>query len=186
MQNHSLRIQRMVVSALMLALCYELPFFTGQIPQIGGMLLPMHLPVLLCGFLCGGPWGMLVGFVAPLMRSLILGMPPPFPTAVGMAFEMAVYGLVAGVLYRRLPKNLGGIYTSLIGAMLCGRVVWGLVRAMLTLSGNTSFSFAAFIAGGFTSSIAGIVLQLIVIPPLVFTLQRAQLFAAGQHANGHS
>ena len=49
------------------------------------MLLPMHLPTLLCGFLCGGPWGAAVGFLAPLMRSAILGMPPPFPTAVAMA-----------------------------------------------------------------------------------------------------
>ena len=59
-----LRIKRLVLSALMLALAYVLPFFTGNIPQIGSMLLPMHLPVLLCGFLCGGPWGALVGLVA--------------------------------------------------------------------------------------------------------------------------
>ena len=83
-------VQNLVVAALMLALAYVLPFFTGNIPQIGSMLLPMHLPTLLCGFLCGGPWGAAVGFLAPLMRSAILGMPPPFPTAVAMAVEMAV------------------------------------------------------------------------------------------------
>lgn len=80
-------VQNLVVAALMLALAYVLPFFTGNIPQIGSMLLPMHLPTLLCGFLCGGPWGAAVGFLAPLMRSAILGMPPPFPTAVAMAVE---------------------------------------------------------------------------------------------------
>lgn len=109
----------------MLSLAYILPNFTGNIPQIGNMLLPMHLPTILCGYLCGGPWGAAVGFIAPLMRSAILGMPPPFPTAISMAVEMAVYGFVSGFLYRRLPKTLGGIYASLISAMLIGRVVWG-------------------------------------------------------------
>ena len=147
MTNTNRSVKNMVVAALMLALAYVLPNFTGNIPQIGSMLLPMHLPVLLCGFLCGGVWGAVVGFVAPLLRSVLVGMPPMFPTAISMAFEMAVYGLVSGALYRRLPKSLGGIYASLIGAMLAGRVVWGIVRALLTLTGNTQFSFAAFIAG---------------------------------------
>lgn len=165
----------MVVAALMLALAYLLPNFTGNIPQIGSMLLPMHLPVLLCGFLCGGPWGAAVGFVAPLLRSALVGMPPMFPTAVSMAFELAAYGFVSGFLYRRLPKNLGGIYASLIGAMLCGRVVWGVVRALLTLAGNNSFTFSAFLAGAFTTAIPGIVLQLVAIPVVVVALQKAKL-----------
>ena len=165
----------MVLAALMLALAYILPNFTGNIPQIGSMLLPMHLPTILCGFLCGGPWGAAVGFIAPLMRSAILGMPPPFPTAVSMAFEMAAYGFVSGLLYRRLPKTLGGIYASLIGAMVCGRVVWGIVRALLTLAGNSTFSFALFVAGAFTSAIPGIILQLVAIPALILALQKAKL-----------
>ena len=105
--KNSTSIKRMVIAALMLALAYILPNFTGNIPQIGNMLLPMHLPTILCGYLCGGPWGAAVGFIAPLMRSAILGMPPPFPTAISMAVEMAVYGFVSGFLYRRLPKTLG-------------------------------------------------------------------------------
>ena len=121
----SARNKRLVVSALMLALALVLPYFTGGIPAIGNLLLPMHLPTLLCGFLCGGVWGAVVGFVAPLLRSTLVGMPPMFPTAISMAFEMAVYGLVSGALYRLLPKNLGGIYASLIGAMVAGRVVSG-------------------------------------------------------------
>ncbi|MEM5780708.1 MAG: ECF transporter S component [Lawsonibacter sp.] len=169
------QIKNMVVAALMLALAYLLPNFTGNIPQIGSMLLPMHLPVLLCGFLCGGPWGAAVGFVAPLLRSALVGMPPMFPTAVSMAFELAAYGFVSGFLYRRLPKNLGGIYASLIGAMLCGRVVWGVVRALLTLAGNNSFTFSAFLAGAFTAAIPGIVLQLVAIPVVVVALQKAKL-----------
>ena len=175
MTNTDRSVKNLVVAALMLALAYVLPNFTGNIPQIGSMLLPMHLPVLLCGFLCGGIWGAVVGFVAPLLRSVLVGMPPMFPTAVSMAFEMAVYGLVSGALYRRLPKRLGGIYASLIGAMLAGRVVWGIVRALLTLTGNTQFSFAAFIAGAFTSAIPGIILQLVAIPVVVVALQKARL-----------
>ena len=172
MSKSNRNIKNMVVAALMLALAYILPNFTGNIPQFGSMLLPMHLPVLLCGFLCGGPWGAVVGFIAPLMRSAILGM---FPTAISMAFELAAYGFVTGFLYRRLSKNPGGIYASLIGAMVCGRAVWGVVRALMTLAGNNTFSFAAFIAGAFTTAIPGIVLQLAVIPALVLALQKAKL-----------
>ena len=169
------KTKNMVVAALMLALAYVLPNFTGNIPQIGSMLLPMHLPVLLCGFLCGGPWGAVVGFAAPLLRSVLIGMPPMFPTAISMAFELAAYGFVSGLLYQRLSKDLGGIYASLLGAMLSGRVVWGVVRALLTLAGNSSFTFSAFLAGAFTTAIPGIVLQLVAIPVIVVALQKAKL-----------
>ena len=176
MRNQNQSIRNLVLAALMLALAYILPNFTGNIPQIGAMLLPMHLPTILCGFLCGGPWGAAVGFIAPLMRSLLLTKPPMFPTAIAMAFELATYGLVSGVLYRRLPKTLVGIYTTLIGAMLCGRVVWGIVTALLLLNGE-GFTFAAFIAGAFTNAIPGIILQLVAIPVVVLALQKAKLIA---------
>ena len=89
MHNQNRSVRNLVLAALMLALAYILPNFTGNIPQIGAMLLPMHLPTILCGFLCGGPWGAAVGFLAPLMRSLLLTRPPLFPTAIAMAFELA-------------------------------------------------------------------------------------------------
>ena len=104
MNRENRHIRNMVIAALMLAVAYVLPNFTGNIPQIGSMLLPMHLPVLLCGFLCGGFWGAGVGFVAPLLRSALTGgFPPMFPTAVSMAFELAAYGFLSGFLYKRLP-----------------------------------------------------------------------------------
>jgi len=106
-------IFKMVLAAMFLAMAYVLPFFTGQIPQIGSMLCPMHIPVLLCGFLCGWPWGLAVGFFAPLLRSAILGMPPFFPTAVCMAFELATYGAVSGLIYKRFSKKKGFIYVFL-------------------------------------------------------------------------
>lgn len=175
MKKTSLSIRNLVISALMLALSYILPNFTGNIPLIGSMLLPMHLPVLLCGFLCGGPYGAAVGFLAPLMRSAILGMPPRFPVAIAMAFEMAAYGLLSGTLYRVLPKGPGGIYGALIGSMLCGRIVWGGVMMVLLFNSGTPFTFSAFLAGAFTNAIPGILLQLVVIPPLVLALRRSNL-----------
>ncbi len=171
-----LRIKRLVLAALMLALAYVLPFFTGNIPQIGSMLLPMHLPVLLCGFLCGGPWGALVGFIAPLMRSVLTGgFPPMFPTALAMAFELAAYGLLAGLLYRRLPHSWVGTYTSLVAAMIGGRIVWGIVEVILLTSTGSAFTVAAFVAGAFTNAIPGIILQLVALPAIVRALDKANL-----------
>ena len=97
--------KKLVYSALCLALCMVLPFLTGQIPEIGSALSPMHIPVLLCGFICGGPWGMVVGLTAPLLRFALFGMPPLFPTGLAMAFELAAYGLFSGLLYKWLPKR---------------------------------------------------------------------------------
>ena len=164
-------IKRMVLAALFLALAYVLPFFTGQIPEIGSALLPMHLPVLLAGFIIGWRWGAVVGAAAPLFRSLTLGMPPLFPTAVCMAAELAVYGAISGLMHRILPKKKAFIYLSLIISMIAGRVVWGAVMFLcLSISGG-AFTFAAFIAGALTNAIPGIIIQIIVIPILVMLLE---------------
>ena len=168
-KNNSLL--KLVFSALFLALAFVMPFLTGQIPEIGSMLCPMHIPVLLCGFICGWPWGLAVGFVAPLLRTMILGMPPLFPKAICMAFELAAYGAVSGLLHKKLPRKKPYIYCSLIVAMIVGRVVWGI--AMLTCMGvnGGAFTFAAFIAGAFTNAVPGIIVQIIVIPLLVMVLE---------------
>lgn len=173
MRNHSVR--PMAFAAVCLALAYILPNFTGNIPQIGSMLLPMHLPVLLCGFLAGGPWGAAVGFVAPLLRSLVFQRPVFFPSAVAMAFELATYGLVAGLASLRLGRGPAGRYAALVCAMLCGRVIWGIVMAILSLSGGAEFSLSIFIAGAFLNAVPGIVLQLVVVPALVMALDKSRL-----------
>lgn len=157
----------MVLSAMFLALAMVLPFLTGQIPEIGSMLCPMHIPVILCGYFCGWKWGLAVGFIAPLLRSVWLGMPPMFPTALCMAFELGVYGCIAGALYRALPKNLFGIYVSLITAMIAGRLVWGLARFLCTGLDVSQFGLSAFWAGAVVNAIPGIILQLILIPLIV-------------------
>ncbi len=169
-------VRKLVISALMLALCFILPMLTGHLQQIGSSLLPMHLPVLLCGFVCGWPWGLAVGFIAPLLRSVTLGMPPLFPTAVAMAFELAAYGAFSGLFYKLLPRKTGYIWVSLVLAMLLGRAVWGLVMTVLALIvTSVSFSPAVFLASGFLNAIPGIIIQLILIPLLVMALQRAKL-----------
>ena len=168
-----MKVRKMVYSALFLALGLVLPFLTGQIPQIGKALSPMHIPVLLCGFLCGAPWGCVVGFVLPLLRSVLFGMPILYPTALAMAFELAVYGLASGLVYARFAKkNLPTIYLSLVIAMLAGRVVWGLVSAVLYGLGGSEFGMQAFLAGAFLNAVPGIILHLVIIPPIVLALQK--------------
>ena len=170
--NHS--VKKLVYAAVCLALCLVLPFLTGQIPQIGSMLLPMHLPVLLCGFLCGWKWGAAVGFTAPLLRHLLFHM-PPMPGAISMAFELAAYGLIVAVLYRKLGKKLPAIYLSLIGAMIGGRIVWGMAQTVILGINGKGFPKAAFWAGAVANAVPGIVLQLVLVPLLVVALQKAKL-----------
>ena len=167
-------IKKLTLSAMFLALAFILPFFTGQIPQIGKMLCPMHIPVLLCGFFCGAPWGLVIGFLAPLLRSFTLGMPIMFPTAFCMAFELATYGFVAGWLHKKLSKKKSYVYVSLLGAMIAGRVLWGIMMFICLGFDVSKFGVAAFVAGAVTNAIPGIIVQLIIIPVLVIMLDRDQ------------
>ena len=167
------RIQRLVLAAICLALCMVLPFLTGQIPEIGSMLSPMHIPVLLCGFIAGPFWAAAIGLIAPVLRFALFGMPPLFPVGIAMCFELAVYGAVSGLLYSQLSKKTVNIYISLISAMLLGRIVWGVVQLLLSGVTGTAFTWAAFIAGAFTSAIPGIILHIALIPVIVMALQRA-------------
>lgn len=168
--------QNMAIAAMMLALGYVLPFFTGQIPQIGSMLCPMHLPVLLCGLLCGWQYGAAVGLVLPLLRSFMTGMPPLFPTAIAMTFELAAYGFLAGFLYARSRwQCVIALYRCLIAAMLGGRVVWAAVRVILSGVSGQAFTWEMFLSGAFFTAIPGIILQLVFIPAVMVALDRTGL-----------
>jgi len=167
------KVLKMVLAAMFLALAYVLPFLTGQIQEIGSMLCPMHIPVLLCGFICGWPWGIVVGFSAPLLRSMILTMPPFFPKAVCMAFELATYGAIAGILYKVLPKKKSSIYVSLLIAMVAGRLVWGAAMFICLGIQGGNFGWSAFLAGAVMEAIPGIIIQIILIPVLVMALEKA-------------
>lgn len=166
---------KMILSAVFLAFAYVMPFFTGQIPKIGAMLCPMHIPVLLCGFICGPYWGLAVGFIAPLLRSFSLGMPLMFPNAICMALELAAYGAIAGMMHKILPHKKLYIYPSLLSAMIVGRLIWGTMMFICMGIKGGSFTFAAFIAGAFTNAFPGIIVQIVLIPPLVMVLDNLKL-----------
>lgn len=165
--------QKLALSALFLSLGILLPFLTGQIPKIGSMLLPMHIPVLLCGFICGWPYGLAVGFITPLFRSLLFGVPAPYPQAPAMALELAAYGLIVGLLYQKLPKKPVFAYLSLLAAMLGGRMIWGAASALLYGAGGNAFTLTAFISGAFLNSIPGMLLQILFVPTVVIILEKA-------------
>lgn len=168
-------VRRLTLSAMLLAVGMLLPFLTGQIQRIGNMLCPMHLPVFICGMVCGPYWGLAVGAVLPVLRSMVFGMPVLMPMACAMAFELAAYGFISGLLRRRLPDTLPMLYVSLIAAMLLGRLVWGAAAAVLYGMAGKAFGLPLFITSGFVNAVPGIILQLIAVPALVRMLEKARL-----------
>lgn len=169
-------LKKTILAALFLAIGLVLPFLTGQIPAIGKMLLPMHIPVLLCGLICGWQYGLAVGFILPLMRSLLFSMPVLYPMAIAMAFELAAYGFTIGLLYGRSRwQCVRALYRCLLISMLAGRVVWGIVEVLLLGLAGNSFTWQMFVAGAVTNAIPGILLQLALIPSVMLALDRTHL-----------
>ena len=171
-QNH---IKNLVLSALCLAIAMYLPFLTGQIQTIGNMLCPMHIPVFLCAYMCGWKWAAAVGFVSPFIRYSAFGMPPIMPVGIGMAFEMLTYGLVAGILYKVLPKKTVNIHVSLIISMIAGRIVWGITRLVIAGVVADQFTWQMFVSGAVLTAVPGIILHIILIPIIVIALKKAKL-----------
>lgn len=164
--NH--QVKKMTLAAIFLALGLILPFFTGQIPQIGKMLLPMHLPVLLCGFICGWKYGAFIGFILPFLRFACFGMPMIYPTGISMAFELATYGFLSGYVFNQFKnQHLKTIFLSLIIAMIGGRIVWALAQILLLNLNHEMFTLKMFLAGAFFQAIPGILLQFLFIPLIV-------------------
>lgn len=169
-------VKKLAVTAMLFAVGMVLPFFIGQIPAIGKMLLPMHIPVLLCGFIVGWQYGALIGFLLPIVRGLVFGMPPLYPNAVAMAFEMAAYGFVSGYLYSHARWQCTKmLYISLVTAMLAGRLVWAFAEVILLGIGGNIFTWKMFAAGAFLNAIPGIIVQLTLIPIIMVTLRRAKV-----------
>ena len=161
-------LKTLVLAAMFLAVGMVLPLLTAQIKEIGDTLLPMHLPVMLCGLLCGPAYGGIVGLLLPFLRSVTFGMPPLYPNAVWMALELATYGFVIGLVYSRFKKQgVVSLYVSLLTAMVAGRLVWGVAKAVLLGVAGKGFTLEAFWVGGFLDAIPGIVLQLILVPLIV-------------------
>ena len=174
------RIRNLTVSAMLFALGLVLPFLTGQIPQIGSMLLPMHIPVFLCGLICGWRYGAMVGLLLPVVRSLLFGMPPMVPTAAAMAVELCTYGGVAGFLYfRKGWFCMKSLYKSMTAAMVIGRAAWaGAMMLLMRISGGV-FTFWMFAAGAFLNAIPGIAVQLVLIPAVMVALGKTKLIPFG-------
>ncbi len=177
-------LEKIVFSAMFLALSIILPFFTSQVKEIGDSFLPMHIPVMLCGLICGAQYGLMVGFLSPIVRALVFSMPPLYPTAVWMSLELATYGFVLGLLYGKLKnKKTGYLYLCLIISMLCGRIVWGITKAILLGLGDSPFTLKAFISGGFLDAFPGIILQLILIPFIMGVVNHTKK-SANKNNNG--
>jgi len=167
-------IKKMIITALLIALGIILPIAFHSIPNAGGVFLPMHIPVLLCGMICGFPYGLICGIAAPLLSSLLTGMPPA-AFLPSMVCELAVYGLVSALLIRfvRVKNTYANIYVALIGAMCCGRAVYGVLNALIFKAGN--YSVQMWTSAAFVTALPGIALQIVLIPVIIIALQKAKL-----------
>ena len=174
--------KNLTLSAMFLAIGMVLPFLTGQIPQIGNMMLPMHIPVLLCGVICGWQSGAALGVILPLIRYMVFGMPVLFPTGIAMAFEMLTYGLVIGLVYSLSRwKCIVSLYRALISAMIAGRVVWAVAQMILLGVSGGAFTMKMFLAGAFLNAVPGIIIQLVLIPAVMVALGRTGMVQFHSH-----
>ncbi len=176
--------KHLTLSAMLLAMGILLPFLFGQLPQIGTMLLPMHIPVFLCAFLCGPQYGATVAVILPLLRSLLFSRPMLYPDAVAIAFEMVTYAIVAGVMYGRSRWHcIRALYRALLVSMVAGRVVRTVAQLLLLGLRDTPFRFEGFFTGVLLSGIPGIILQLTAIPAVMLLLQRTKLMPHHHRVN---
>jgi thiamine transporter ThiT len=168
------KIKRLTLSALFIALCVVLPFAFHSIPNAGSIFLPMHIPVLLCGMICGWPFGLACGILGPLLSALFTGM-PPMAILPGMLCELAVYGLMTGLLMGRIKtgKKTFDIYIPLICSMLAGRIFYGILNALIFKAG--SYTMTVWLTSAFITSLPGIIVQLVLIPIIVYILEKARL-----------
>ena len=168
------RTKRLILASLCVALGIVLPLAFHSVANAGSIFLPMHIPVLLCGLICGWPFGFACGILTPLLSSLITGM-PSIAFLPSMLCELAVYGLVSGLLMRAIKtdKLVLDLYLSLIAAMLTGRLVFGLLNALLFRAGQ--YSLPVWTTAAFVTALPGILIQLAIIPALVLTLKKAKL-----------
>ncbi len=167
------KIQKTALTAVFISIGLVLPFLTAQIPQVGERLLPLHIPVFLCSLICGWQYGAVCGLILPILRSLLFGMPELYPSAFSMAFELPAYAIICGLVYMCFKKkNLPAIYVSLVSAMLGGRVVYGIVQAFILGLGENGLTLSIFITKAFAKPLPGIILQLILIPSIVFSLNK--------------
>ena len=174
--NNRKIIRRVCISAACIALAIVLPFLTGQIPEIGRALCPMHIPAFLSGALCGPVFGAFVGFLSPILRSLIFSAPMLYPTGVCMAVELMFYAVSFSLLLKLFSKKYVSVYFALVPSMVVGRIAGGFTQAILYSFGKISeFGLNIFMTSYFIDTIPGTVLQLVLIPPVLYALKKAKI-----------
>jgi hypothetical protein len=166
---------RVLLTAGFLVLGLALPQVITHIPVVGSMLSPMHIPVLLCGLVCGWGYAGALGLALPMLSAAIFGMPPVLPIGLAMSLELATYGVVIALVYARLQKNLLGVLVSLLAAMVAGRLVYGLASLIIVSLMGNQYTFAAFWNGTVLNAWPAIVSQLVLIPAIMLVLQRTKV-----------
>lgn len=167
-------VKKSIITAVCIALCYVIPLMFHGIQNAGSIFCPMHIPVFICGLICGWPYGLLCGIAGPLLSSALTGM-PPVAILPSMMVELAVYGAAAGLMMKLVhtKSTYADLYISLITAIVCGRVLSGVAKALIFARG--SYSMAAWVAANVVTSWPGTVIQLVFIPSIVFALMKANL-----------
>ncbi len=169
---------RLVFSALLLALSIILPTVLSASPQIGQMFLPMHLPIMLCGMICGTPYGIIIGLIAPLLKFSLTGL-PVIITAISMAFELAAYGGMCGLLYKTFPKKVSYVYPNLLISMIIGRVINGAMQYLIATTTESDFILKTFISVTTLNALPGIVIQFALIPLVILALRKTRFMLNG-------
>ena len=166
-------IKNMTLTAVCIALCVVLPIAFHSIPDAGSVFLPMHIPVLICGMICGWPYGLMCGLMGPLLSSVLTGM-PPVAYLPAMMVECGTYGMISGLVlkYLRTKSTYADLYIALVVAMLAGRVVSGIAKALIFAPG---MSLKMWVTASFLTALPGIVIQLVFLPSVVFTLMKARI-----------
>lgn len=162
-------LTKFTLSSLLLAIGLILPLFFGQVEILGQTILVLHIPIYLCGLLCGANYGLVVGFILPILRSCLFSMPIFYPNAIAMAVELSLYGFVSGYLWHK--RKVCNIYLVLLISMIIGRLGWGIMEWLLLSLNQQSFTLNMFITLGFVQGIVGIIIQFFIIPPLYKVLK---------------
>lgn len=165
-------LRQLILSSLMIALGIVLPFLTGSSPELGSVFLLMHIPVLLSGLMLGGKYGLIIGLMTPLLRSILFVAPPLYPIAIVMAFELSAYGFFIGWIHQRLSNKPLNVFISLMTSMLIGRFCWGLGASILYPLAGLNFGLNIFLLTAFVKGLPGMAIQLVMIPTLYFSLNR--------------
>lgn len=167
-------VKKSIITAICIALCVVLPLAFHAIPNAGAIFCPMHIPVLLCGLICGWPMGLLCGLAGPALSSVMTGMPDP-AMLPAMMVELAVYGVVTGLLMKvvRTKHTYADLYICLILAIAVGRAASAAVKALIFARG--AFALEAWVTGTLLISWPGILIQLVFIPAVAAALMKAHL-----------